>query len=453
MSRALALLVSSLTSFACAEPVAEAPPSSPGSGGEGGGGSDTCVDHASGSGCDAEDEGQPGGCPYGEVCAVTARACLGGERCCSLPRSCVAQQGERPGGARCEQDADCVTGLCLSPRFGTNVCLRSCDPDDGTGCPAGMHCTLIELSPGATTPTCLGGTEAAPELDRTVCRSDADCVEGRRCRMQVAPGGFGAAVPIGVCELREAGLAPDAGKLCGLPSEGLPARPYGTPASSADCEEYGLCATQCRANDASVCECGDELQSGACLTNRCVVPCRIDADCPPREICGSFVYGADDFERSEHRFRVCQLPIEASPEWGCRDEQDCCKGGLQRDGRACCARIEDDGTCRYGAAETTVCTLAEYPPASGRAVSLCRVAVEGRALVGAPCAAAVDCASGLCVADGAGGKVCSSPCEAAHDRCDALLAGSRCCPTPAAGGLCLDTCRFDCGDTAACEVR
>ncbi len=455
MSRLLLLLVP-LALLGCPAKEASKPAPTPddGGGGAGGSGAIECADHASGSACDAEDEGAPGACAYGEICGVVERSCAGGERCCSLRRSCQPQVGELPGGARCEQDVDCMTGLCFSPRFGTSVCLRSCDPSDGAGCPDGMHCALVELGAGATTPTCLGGSADEPDLDRTVCRSNSDCAEGRRCHLQVAEGGFAAGVPIGVCDPRPDGLTPDAGKLCGLPTETLPARAYGTRASSADCEEYGLCATQCRVNDAVPCECGDELQAGTCLSNRCATPCRIDDDCAPREICGSFVYGADDYERSEHRFRVCQLPIDVPPEWGCRDELDCCKGGLQRNGRSCCARLDDDGVrCRYGFAETTVCRPQEFPPGSGRAVSLCRVPGEGLGLVGAPCSVAADCATDLCVPDGAGGRVCSSPCEAAHDRCDAMLPGSRCCATAVDGGLCLEGCRFDCTDAQDCTVR
>lgn len=453
--RTLLLVIASLSLCACpaAEGDGAAGAGGSGTGGSGGGGGAApCVDYGASSSCHAETEGLPGGCPFGQVCALASARCPGGETCCSLPKECAPQLGELPAGASCVEDTDCRTGRCLTPRFGASVCFRACDPGLGTGCPEGQYCALLELEPGISTHTCLGGSATEPELARVVCRADADCAPDRRCRMQVAAGGFEQAVPIGTCELRPEGLPEDDGKLCGLPTAELPAREAGTQAAGLECEEHGLCAPQCRSDKARACRCSAaELVDGSCLTQRCAIPCRADADCPPREICGSFEYGADDFEASEHRFRICQLPYLEVPQWGCRDELDCCHGGVQRDGRPCCPTDGTQGTCDATTVTETACRLMELVPGSGRAQSVCTDSA-GLALPGEACAEDAACATGLCVSDGAGGKACSTPCEAAHDRCDSILAGSRCCPTQV-GALCVEACRFDCGDAPDCAPR
>ena len=431
-----------------------AEPSAPAPGGDGGGGQGggpgACVDHGDEGPCLAEDEASP--CARGESCTLDRRSCTAGERCCTLPFTCAPFVGPMPGGARCGGDDECASGVCLDVGGGT--CLRACNFRGADTCPDGFHCALVGLAGGATVRACLGGTAGAPEPARTVCRGDADCPADRLCRFEGVER-WSNELPVGRCEPRVEGVPSDLGLRCDPPpgsGEDSSQAHLGT----ARCPERGLCLRQCDTKDAEVCLCASsEVDAGeGCDSSRCTIPCTRESDCPNRYTCSDVDHSIDDFSYLDWAFRVCQLPESESLEWGCWDELDCCKDGAQPGGSPCCEFSPSTLQCRQPATpiDRSHCAVRVSPTFPDRFVTVC-LQPEGKGGPGEGCADDASCTSGLCVPDGAGGRVCTSPCEAGRDRCDAILPGSRCCPTPiaAAGGSCVDACRLDCEETPACE--
>jgi hypothetical protein len=442
MSRALALLVPLLL-LGCAAPPAEEAAQEPGGGGAGGGGETACVDHAA-AGCGAMEE-----CAWDESCGTSERTCPAGDRCCSLRLSCAPHRGDAPGGAPCVEDGDCGTGLCLDLRAGVKLCLRACDPTTGNGCVEGQHCALVELGGGATTTTCMGGTPAEPELPRWICRHDGECVDGRICRMHRATDLTGT-LAIGTCEPRPEGITPDAGRTCAALPEGFdPTDETQAWTFSAQCEERGLCLPSCNVEVAAACRCqAPALRAGTCEAFRCALPCARTADCPARQTCQATEWTPEGRgDEALEIVKVCQLPRSESEAWGCWDELDCCHGGLQKDGRACCV---DATLCVEQPLIDSHCSIKDDSLATGRALTGCLREDPTKVQLGARCGADADCQSGVCVPDGFGEKLCSSPCEAARDHCARIVPGTSCLPSSLENGLCLDACRFEAAGERAC---
>ncbi len=435
------IAVALLLLAACAEEAAAPPPcEGPSCGGGGSGGGDPCPDLSARGACDGA--GPNGGCAEGEACTVRSRACAGGGTCCTLAPSCEPDEGPRPGGFRCERDDDCASGLCHTTG-GVGICLRPCTVSSASdSCPEGFTCRLVPLEGQKTVRACVGGTEAAPDAARTLCRASDDCGPGRACRVQRGED-MDVGLAFGACE--PTATEADAGTPCEGP-EGpdgpVPSEVY---EASASCAEGGLCNYACETTKLAACACsGAELAAGRCSGARCTKPCRNDAECPSRNACRSFDTAYDRFEDPALAFQVCMLPLGVDVEWGCWDELDCCTGGLQRNGQPCCD--VKNGSCVGAQAEVTHCRI---EPGEGRFMAYCRQP-SGLAALGDPCAGHAGCESGLCAPDGAGGGRCASPCDLALDHCETIQPGTACCPVPL-GELCVPGCSASCPAEPACE--
>jgi len=410
----------------------------------GGGGTPGCVDLSAEGSCRADTE--EGGCSATEVCTISSQPC-GDEACCTAPYRCAPRPlTGRPGGYSCVEDDDCVSGVCLASG-GVGVCLRACQPAAGvaTRCPPTTACRLVPLADGATVYSCIGVTEAG-ELDAaaTFCLSDEECLSGRTCQALNAEQ-YLQGLSVAIC--RPAELAVQVGISCsgGAPVD-EPFTFHGTNLSPR-CGGGAICYDRCEGM-ADVCLCDDaEYAADGCARDlRCSRPCRRDTDCPSPYVCSE----PDDFYRIPTNFPdllygFCRLSPSLVPETVCLDELDCCKDGLQRDGRPCCD-AQNDGqgglVCAGVRFETTVCRLA-FDGAPGKWNGRCAVPGGGLAL-GDPCETHEACESRLCAPDGAGGARCSSVCDPLLDACGQLLPGTSCgaieVPAPDGAPVCVRAC-------------
>lgn len=449
MPRLPVLLALAAFLAACSDPAPpEAPCTGPGcdGGGQGGaGGSDGCPDLAETSPCGFE--GLDDACGE-EICTLAATSCPRGGRCCTLPLECRPAAGQRPPGVACEEDDDCVSGSCVEIS-GVRSCLRVCRRlGSEDSCPPGQHCETIALAGGAVSSTCVGG----PSLEErdalaTICVRPSQCPEGRSCRI------------IGAQEL-DLGLtfalclppAPEEDwfESC-APAPGVAVSSHGTE-QSGQCPMGGLCWDGCKSYDSGACYCTQaEIDSGTCRGFRCTGVCGGNADCPDRSTCQGFATPTLAFADPLQEFAICRLPYGQPLDSMCWDELDCCKNGLRPSGGPCCE--ETDGIC-VNPLDPPDATHCRFVPGGGRYLTVCALP-EGKALAGQPCADDAGCESGLCVDDGAGGRVCSSPCDVRFDRCADVLPGSSCCPTAITsedGPHCVPICRFSCESPPGCEA-
>ncbi len=407
-------------------------------GGGGSGGAPGCVDLAAGAPCRWEGAGN--GCAADETCSVTDGATCGEASCCTIGTACRARVfGAGPAGFACEGDGDCQGGLCVG-LSGQGICLRPCDPAQQLGlCPAGQSCAVVQLDARRSVRTCVGGEEGAFDAARVFCASDRDCPDGRYCLVQ-----NGAGLPRGeTYALCVPGVRGDeAGRLC----EGEETRALATIGESATgwsdgCAGTGLCHTVCSGQGAGVCYCGAAVEEGHCRAARCTQPCTKPQDCPSPLVCKGSAYTDPKYPHAheELEFGYCQFPDFNGPDWGCWDETDCCKGGVQRDGAPCCSERLD--RCVEAPLDVTVCRVAID---GARYTSRCSLPA-GLAAIGAVCGDGAACESGLCV-DG----VCTSPCDTGRaDRCAEIVPGSTCCGARV-GEACVRACRTTCDGSDAC---
>ena len=428
-AKAVALVVC-LVAAACVQVEADEPEPSPGGGGGGG----ACEDLSSTDRCTAQ---VPGACPDGEVCTLARTSSCGAAPCCTLPLSCEPVAGVAPGGHRCEDDADCASGVCL-PLADGGVCFRPCRPATaGSTCPEELGCVDVALSETKSVRACVGVEDGAPTAARSLCRKDRDCAAGRYCRV-FGGGRFVEGGAYGVCVPGARG--DEAGLLC--ERDGPAAEPLRVAADASElCPDGGLCHEACADLDVDLCNCGVQRSEAACRGARCAKPCGSDAECPDRFVCRS----PDLFRMTgpdpELVFQLCLMPDAIRTEWGCFDETDCCQNGVQRSGRPCC-QSGQEGACEPDTlSETTHC---RFEPDGTRFLTRCREP-SGLAPLGGPCTAGDGCESGVCAPDG----TCASPCVPGSDRCEELLPGSACCPT-SAGDLCVPACRLDCATGPTC---
>lgn len=424
---------------ACAQEASpEAPPTDAGGGGDtGAGGAPTCPELSTTGDC--RYLGTGGGCDPGERCTVRSRSCPDGG-CCTLPYDCAARRpGAAPGGFACVEDDDCETGICVQLSSG-GQCLRVCtELPDGSSCPAGLVCRVVELAPGVTAKSCVGEEEGRVNAAASGCNDDTDCLQGRRCRVENGAG-LRLAKAAGVC--RTDASDAQVGQLCD-PTISIVNHPAeGVEALSDRCEGRGLCTEVCSDSDIPACRCdGDDAGLEACVAVRCSKPCRTNDDCPSRTLCRSY-FPNDGVEDVDAPFHLCLAPdVENDAEWVCWDETDCCAGGVTRSGGPCCdIRV---GLCPSFVHETTHCRF--EPRGGGKWLSTCRDATT-LGPPGAACTADADCESALCAPTG----FCSSPCEpGVVDRCDAFLPGTQCCPMQV-GDACVPSCQVACPATPAC---
>jgi hypothetical protein len=310
-----------------------------------------------------------------------------------VPTECrLAPDGaDRPGGARCARDEQCLSGRCL-PWDGGGICLFACGSDgdcptlEEAGVPLGLACREV-VDGNVAHRTCV----PAGEPSATWCRRDADCgpddetpaPDGTTCRFRGSEGHVAGSAP--VC----------------LPPPASPARTFDVCRDPAACVGGG-CARTCDPNAGPT--------EHFCYEDplRCTAPCDADADCPARTTCA---YGQDyqhlgtwrlplQTEETEGRvIRFCALPQN-----GCLDEVHCCPeadetgclGGWGSDRKRCAVQL-------VGA------------PGRERVLTAC-VEPDGRGAPGACCASHGGCDSDLCVPARAGtpcegGGVCSVPCD------------------------------------------
>lgn len=409
------------------------------SGGGGSGGAPGCADLASSSPCRWEGEGN--GCSVDETCAPAPGATCGDASCCTVGTSCRPRPlGAKPGGFACDDDASCASGLCVR-LSGQGLCLRACDPSIGPGlCPDGQSCAVVPLDGQRSVRTCVGGEEGAFDVGRAFCATDRDCAQERYCHVEQ-----GAALPIGeaygLCRVgARSGL--EAGRLCEGEGTGEFATfgPYAT-GWSAGCPESGLCHLACGGAGTELCACIAAVDDGFCRAARCTQPCSRPEDCPSPLTCKGSEFSDPDLPHPhpDLEFKYCQLPDFNGADWGCWDETDCCKGGLQRGGAPCCTIRE--GLCQSDAPEVTYCRVTVTGARYGSRCSL----PEGLALLGAACTEGAACESGLCV-DG----VCTSPCDTGRaDRCAEITPGTQCCGARV-GEACVRACRASCEAADAC---
>ncbi len=440
MRRPISLLLAPrLLAAACstAGPEEAAPPVDAGGGGEGGG-NGSCADLLATSPCRAERAGN--GCGRDEVCTLEPERTCGEAPCCTLPTECAPElPGRRPGGFACGEDSDCRSDVCV-PIGGAGLCLRTCQPAPAEPtCPAGQLCALVALDAQRSVATCVGGSEGAFEPAASLCAADADCGEGRYCRIRDGER-IRVGEAIGHCvfgaRTGETGRPCEAAGPLALPNHDA----AGAELSSA-CPETGLCQLGCHGSGPAICGCGGGTEEITCPAARCTQPCRRDADCPSPMLCRSSEHIDPELARTfpDLSFSYCQLAEFTSSDWARFDESDCCAGGVQRDGSPCCDRFAD--ACSHPPDERTSCRVAV---ALGRWSSEC-VLPLGLGELGAPCTDGTACESALC-ADGR----CTSPCDAVlPGRCEALLPGSTCCGVTV-GAACVSACRIECGGVDGC---
>ncbi len=425
----------------CSDPAPDAPAPT-GGGGQGGGGSDTCDDL--GATGDCRYQGLGGGCDGGEVCTVDLVEGCGDRRCCTLPLNCAPAIGGRPGGVRCDADDECAAGLCVRIS-GEGVCLRPCEATaNEDSCPTGLQCATVALDDHRSVRTCIGADGGTFQPTRTVCRHDADCVEGRYCLVTGGEQLFFAGAS-GLCE--PGARTPRAELLlCERDGPGDPPvvwDEYGTTGSRL-CPESGICTDADVERDGPLDDCSiDRAAGAACRGHVCSIPCRADAECPTPFFCRRFEEDYYDSLDPDLELGFCLLASSALPEWPCWDELDCCVGGVTRSGSRCCDK--EQGICTGPTYERTHCRL-QFDQ-NGRWSSMCDVPL-GLAANGAPCADHEACESKLCAPEG----TCASPCSLAAggpDTCAAIADGTQCCPTPI-GEACVPACRSDCDTGPSC---
>lgn len=450
MRHAAAPILLALALAACSTPAAEEPAPCTGDGcdggqgGSGGGAGEECPDLAATSPCGFD--GPDDAC-RDEVCALATTTCPNGGRCCTLPQVCAPPVGSRPGGVRCQDDGECASGLCVEVS-GVRSCQRTCQRVGAEdSCPDGQHCETLALPGGAVASTCVGGaTIDARDPQATVCLRPSHCEEGRDCRI-VNPDAVVDGRAFALC--LPAAPVDDLFEPCPPPPGTFP--PEHGEQQSALCPMGGLCWDGCRGTDSYACYCSQaQIDDGSCRGFRCTAVCGSDADCPDRTQCQSFNNRAVPFSDVRQAFSICRFPVGNPLDTGCWDELDCCKGGLRSNGTSCCEKVNDICVNPLDPAEETHCRLF---PSGGRYLTQCALP-EGRLPLGAACATDDACVSGLCVDDGAGGRVCSSPCDVRFDRCADVQAGTACCPTVVTsedGPHCVPACRFGCESPAACE--
>lgn len=424
MIRARLALLLALALAACAPTTdPEAAASGPADGGGAGGGGG-CPDLSEAGDCRADTK--EGGCAADEVCSVAPDPCGEGEACCTAAYACRRRSTGRPGGFSCSTADDCASGVCLSTG-GVGVCLRACRPDGGaaTGCPGDARCSLVPLDGRVTVWSCVGATqEGVQDAAATSCLSDDDCATGRSCQAThgeayVTGGSFAVCRPVE--------LETPIGRPCNegaVEFEGM--GPHGVLLSPA-CGTGAICYDLCEGMaDVCLCDEAEYAADGCRRALRCTQPCRIDADCESPFVCSE----PDDFFRIPTAFPdllygFCRLSPGMVPETVCFDESDCCKGGLQADGRPCCYGYTGGSPfCATDPVETTSCQL-RFEGAPGKWNGRCTVPAGGLAL-GDPCTTHDACDSRLCAPDGAGGGRCSSVCDRGLDGCPSILPGSTC---------------------------
>lgn len=433
--------LSLLLLVACATEASEPTPSEPGGAG-GAGGAPGCAELGTSGSC--RREGPSSGCASDEACALTPAASCGEASCCTLPFACSPARGLRPGGFRCEDDGDCESGSCLFVAGGS-FCLRACTTEGG--CLPGFTCALHTLDQTRSFRACVGEDErGALDGRRVLCLADGDCPDGRYCQVQAGSAFYDGAA-FGLCvegTRSQRGLTVTceaAGPLSlGEGGEGpaLPARSTGW---SDACTESGLCHAACVELDPEACNCRQPQDVEFCRGARCVPPCRIDDDCPSPMRCIAGREQEFTAVDPDLRLKFCGFPVFVDSGWGCFDETDCCRGGRQRHGGECCNH-DADGICTGAIPDRTHCRVT---PEVGRYTSRCELPT-GRGEPGAPCTAHAACESELCAPEGR----CTSPCDPGPgDRCDELLPGTQCCPTPVADA-CIPSCRADCAGGPTC---
>ncbi len=433
----------------CAEQASEPAAAGPGGDGSGGGGgadAGACPDLSATGSCRREGPGQS--CAVDEVCTIAAGRSCGAARCCTLPFECVPFGGGVPGGFACEDDGACESGACMAVG-GRGVCLRACVEGDGigSGCPLGFTCAVFSLDATRSVLSCVGvGADGAFDGARVLCHRDRDCPEGRYCYVEAGAAFYDGAA-FGRCEpdtRTQRGLTvacEAAGPLSLDESPTGPQLPDRVTHWSAGCAETGLCHAACIELDPDGCNCRQPQDHGFCRGARCTPPCRNDDDCPSPMVCQA--PRAQELRSTDPdlQLRLCVLPVFEETEWGCFDETDCCRGGLQRIGTECCNHSRD-GLCSGPVPERTHCRVT---PEVGRYTSRCELPT-GRGEPGAGCTTHADCESALCAPTG----VCTSPCDPGPgDRCAEILPGTQCCPTPIEAA-CIPSCRADCAGGPTC---
>lgn len=369
---------------------------------------------------------------------------------------CSVRSGKAGGGVSCSTDDECESDWCRD-----TLCARVCHPDGvavpGLVCADEYHCTGEAADGGVVVPICertggggggsggggggaAGGGGGGGEPRDVTCRSDADCPADDRCRVRNPE-----LAEDGAMDARcEPGSRSDdgLGRACStLNALGFLVEDH------ARCPERNVCVELCGENETASCD-----------PAVCGRLCRRDAECPYPLVCR---------RPSEWRFasetdalRVCRLTDVVPLEWGCFDDADCCvqegpmgwhqpgapwqEDTLDQDGDddrseplpdvtdldadgdvtelipyACCERAggESNAECTRpaGRGARSHCGVAEYDQDPHvRAISRCRSTVyeanAGLLLPGAACSSAIDCLTGLCVEDGAGGKFCTTIC-------------------------------------------
>jgi len=445
------LLLSTLlfAAAACAAPSAEEPAPTPGGGGGGSGGAPaSCVD-LSGAG-DCRYDGPGGGCVEDQVCSVAPGRSCGELACCTLPLACTMPAGGfRPGGFSCSEDDDCAGDLCVTVG-GVGLCARACSIAGGAGCPGGFACSVVSLDGARSVHACVGVDEGgAFEPEKSLCHHDRDCADGRYCQVQLGTRfydgiAFGLCVPGARAQPGLSTACEAAGPLSigeAPPGVSEPSLGYRATLWSEACGESGLCHNACIDLDPEACNCRQPQDQAFCRGARCLPPCGVDTDCPSPFICG--LVKRDEVSRLDPLLpvRVCTFPAFDSTNWGCFDETDCCRDGVQRHGGHCCNTNAGTG-CLTPPPDRTHCRV---EPGEGRYLARCALP-SGLQPPGGPCTAHADCESALCAPSG----VCTSPCDpGAGDRCGEILEGTQCCPLPV-GDACIPACRSDCADGPGC---